>query len=331
MSRTTSSDRPRRAFDAGRVRVVPAEVVPTQTLDAGLDVGVRGLAHVLVLSDGAGRVLLRTAVLGTAVVHTCAPLADRGEPLDVPAEQPRERLGLGLAQLRELGGHVGHRAVVLAELVAGRRRLEGGGVPVRAQRVGEGLDALVGRCGVDADGVAVLDVARDHAGEVRHGGRTRDPGQLVQGLGGEPVVRLRERLAALDGERVDLGRTPAPALAGGAVRRPVARLDLAGGGQRVQVAPDGGGGEPEPLGQDGRGGRTVGQEAARDARTGAVPDLLAGLHDFHNAIVCIFVSPIQQGSPNLRRPRPPWPVWTFTGPQTEQFSPHRATRSRTGS
>ena len=49
------------------------------------------------------------------------------QALDVDAEQARERLGLGLAELGELGGDVLHRAVALAQLDAGERA--GAGVP----------------------------------------------------------------------------------------------------------------------------------------------------------------------------------------------------------
>src|ERR1700755_318505 len=52
---------------------------------------------------------------------------DRSEPLHRRAEQPAERLGFGLAQLRELGGHVRDRAVVLAELLAALPRTADGG------------------------------------------------------------------------------------------------------------------------------------------------------------------------------------------------------------
>ena len=49
-----------------------------------------------------------------------------GQALDVDAEQAGERLGLGLAELGELGGDVLHRAVALAELDAGERAGAGG-------------------------------------------------------------------------------------------------------------------------------------------------------------------------------------------------------------
>lgn len=44
-------------------------------------------------------------------------MRDRGQPLHVRAEQPRERLGLGVAQLRKLLGNMRHRAVVLTQLL----------------------------------------------------------------------------------------------------------------------------------------------------------------------------------------------------------------------
>ena len=46
-------------------------------------------------------------------------VGDGGQPLDVDTEQAGERRGLHLAQLREPLGHVRHRAVMLAELLAG--------------------------------------------------------------------------------------------------------------------------------------------------------------------------------------------------------------------
>ncbi len=45
-------------------------------------------------------------------------VGDGGEPLHVAAEHPADRLGLGLAQLGELVGDVGDRAVLLAQLLA---------------------------------------------------------------------------------------------------------------------------------------------------------------------------------------------------------------------
>jgi hypothetical protein len=47
-------------------------------------------------------------------------MRDRSQTLHGRAEQPAERLGFRLAQLRELGRHVRDRAVMLAELLAAR-------------------------------------------------------------------------------------------------------------------------------------------------------------------------------------------------------------------
>ena len=66
-----------------------------------------------------GRLLL--VVLGVwrdAGGADAVAVGDGGQPLDVGAEHPAEGLGLGLAQLRELVGDVGDRAVVLAQLLA---------------------------------------------------------------------------------------------------------------------------------------------------------------------------------------------------------------------
>ena len=49
-------------------------------------------------------------------------VGDGRQPLDMRADQAGDHLGLRLAQLRELGGDVGHRAVVLAQLAAGGDR-----------------------------------------------------------------------------------------------------------------------------------------------------------------------------------------------------------------
>ena len=68
------------------------------------------------------------AVTAVRVVQQCGrghvrgadPVAvrDRGQPLHRGAEEACERLRLRLAQLRELSGHVGYRAVMLAQLLA---------------------------------------------------------------------------------------------------------------------------------------------------------------------------------------------------------------------
>ena len=48
-------------------------------------------------------------------------MSNGGKSLDVAAEQAGEDLGFGFTQLREFLCHVGHRAMVLAYLVAAGR------------------------------------------------------------------------------------------------------------------------------------------------------------------------------------------------------------------
>jgi len=64
---------------------------------------------------------------------------DGGEALDVNAQHPGEGFGFGLAQLRKLLGDMCDRAVVLAELLAERRRERRGDIAVVAQCRGQRL------------------------------------------------------------------------------------------------------------------------------------------------------------------------------------------------
>ena len=64
------------------------------------------------------RVLRCWSVVGDAGGADAVAVGDGGQPLHVAAEHPADRLGLGLAQLGELVGHVRDRAVLLAELLA---------------------------------------------------------------------------------------------------------------------------------------------------------------------------------------------------------------------
>lgn len=65
-------------------------------------------------------------------------VGERGKALDVDSEQARERVGLGVTELRELGRNVLHRAMPLAQLHTGEwralsNRSRGGGESVRDQ------------------------------------------------------------------------------------------------------------------------------------------------------------------------------------------------------
>jgi len=74
-------------------------------------------------------------------------VGDGGQALHISSQHLFEGACFRLAQLRELGGHVGHRAVVLTQLDAGHLApgaagdLGGGSVSVTGQCAGEGRRA----------------------------------------------------------------------------------------------------------------------------------------------------------------------------------------------
>ena len=148
MLRTTSSFSPRSAVAAGVVGVGPAELVAADVLEAGVRlfdgvgdrVSRRGCHEGNLSAAGFGVSwgrLVRQVGGADAVA-----VGDGGETLDMGAEQAREHLGLGLAQVGELPGHVGDRAVVLADLLAGGGAVDRGGVAVGGERLGEDLGAV---------------------------------------------------------------------------------------------------------------------------------------------------------------------------------------------
>jgi hypothetical protein len=125
-------------------------------------------------------------------------VGDGGKSLHVRAEQAGEDLGLRLAELGELLGHVGDRAVVLAELLAGalgsRRasRTGGGSVSVARERLGERLGpGPLGRL-LDGRAVAGLELGDPLAGERGDGLAATLLLDEAQRAGGEVVVVLVE-------------------------------------------------------------------------------------------------------------------------------------------
>src|SRR5580704_4003747 len=133
MSRTTSSDRPRRAdAPATSESAQPNLYVPSPaSWSCVVVVMLRALrtlgcfvGYRYFNSPAGGRLPDAGDVRGADAIA----VRDRSEPLHRRAEQPAERFGFGLAQLRELGRHVRDRAMVLAELLAGfRPRASDGG------------------------------------------------------------------------------------------------------------------------------------------------------------------------------------------------------------
>lgn len=182
------------------------------------------------------------------------------ETLDVHPEQPRERVGLGLAEGRELSSDVLHGTVPLAQLdpgePTGADRSCRGGEAVLAQRLDERLGAsgrCVPRC-VEAGGIPLLESADAGAGEVADGGRTGVCLQVAQHLDGERVVVGLERAVPGIGHDVGARWAPAPAApAGGLVRHDSALLD-----EGVEVAADRGRRQVEVTAQLGGRDRAVG-------------------------------------------------------------------------
>ena len=147
---------------------------------------------------------------------TCADavaVGDGGQPLDVRPEQPGEDLGLGLAQLRELLGDVGDRAVVLAQLLAGpvgavaprrrSRRLTGPGPAPRPCPPGRRAASTIAP-------VALLQLADPAPGE--RGDRLVPAalGEEAQRAGGQVVVGLVEGVAAASVSTNTLAGRPRP-------------------------------------------------------------------------------------------------------------------------
>src|SRR5580704_2781701 len=141
MSRTTSSDSPRRAdAPAASESAQPNLYVPSPSSWS--------FAVVVILSEPSGLVGGLRYPFRACHVRRADPVAvrDGRQPLHRRAEQPAERFRLRLAQLGELGRDVRDRAVVLADLLAdqlgradGRRGAGRGGVAVGGQRPRECL------------------------------------------------------------------------------------------------------------------------------------------------------------------------------------------------
>jgi hypothetical protein len=211
---------------------------------------------------------------------------DGREALHVHVEQPPEGGGLGVAELRELRGHVAHRAVVLAQLDAEAVLGRGGRVPVVGQRVGERRRSIGDGDVAQPVGVAVLQLGAAGLGEALDGGGAGHVGEEAQGAGRQVVVGRGPVGVAGVGEGVQPGRAPAAAQA---VRTRLAGRDGAVGEQRVEVLADRGRRQAQPVGERRRGRRSEREQAGADALARPTdrcrhraPELA---HAFHNASV----------------------------------------------
>ena len=302
MSRTTSSDRPRRAVGAGGVGVGPAELVAAEALELGVVASMCGASCGAAFSaevGGAGRGSSGRRRVGTCVVQTCVAVGDGGQPLDVDAEQPartprsRPRTAAGTRAATCCTGQWCWQSCTPAQRCrrAGRAR---GGVAVGGQRRGERLGArprvVAGRVD-DAGGSAprarrpaARANARDRvlAGRGRRRKRSARGGEVV--VAGSNAARPASvsdeqpgRAAAAARAAVRAARAPRPAR-----RRPARR---GGGGRRPgsgRAARRGGGGDRTVLRARPRdpvaGARVAGASRTPRGRRRAAAD-------FHNTIV----------------------------------------------
>ena len=216
-------------------------------------------------------------------VRGADPIAvrDGGQPLHGGAEEPGERLRLRLAQLGELGGHVRHRAMMLAELLSPPGAGAGLGAGIRArgwgrrsprQRSRPRTAPRPGRRPGHAAPPPGPPARTAAPGRRPGGGRTRRPRPGRPPRPGSAarwwpvVVGVLERAPAHVGDREQLGPA-APSPAGRAAGR--AGFDHPVSEEVVQVPPDRGGGQVQPGAQAGRSDRAVLQDEPRDPGPGA--------------------------------------------------------------
>ena len=207
-------------------------------------------------------------------------MGDRGQSLDVRSEYPREGTGLGLAQLRELDGDVGHRAVVLAHLHADTRRSSRGSVALGGQRTREALGALGDRAPGHLRRDYLCQAVCAVRGERRDGVGSPGLVQIAQRRGREVVVGVRECGAPLVGQGVRTCRTATPPVRD---RAGFALDEDTLGDQRVEMASDRGGRDAERLGERGRRLRAAAQHLTRDRVAGAALAV-----EFHNTSMTYF-------------------------------------------
>jgi hypothetical protein len=174
-------------------------------------------------------------------------VGDRGQSLDVRAEDAFERARLGLAQLRELGGNVRDRAVMLAQLHTGRGALGTSSVAMGSECPGKCLGTLRARRGAgDISRQAFSQGLGPVLGERDHGVFATLGAQVPQCGRGEIIVGVREGRAALVSDGVGTSR-PTAAADDGPAR--LALDEQAVIDERVEVPANRRRGQPELLGQ----------------------------------------------------------------------------------
>ncbi|MCW2548503.1 MAG: hypothetical protein JWN96_2963 [Mycobacterium sp.] len=187
-------------------------------------------------------------------------VGDGGQPLHVGVEQHRQRRRLGFAKLRELRRNGLDGAVVLAELGAGGDGVNGGGVTLR--REGAGQIACIGGDGRIEPRTQPLGELRSAlASEFLDGSLAAVLGQEAEGAGSQVVISRRTGSMTRLGKGVLASRATPTALH---LRRArAASADDAGSDHRVEVTPNSGRSEAEPLAELRCGGGTELHEKAR--------------------------------------------------------------------
>lgn len=233
------------------------------------------------------------------------PARQRRESLDVHTEQARERVGLGVAEGRELRRHVLDGTVALANLDTGQLGGTtrdtatvtdgacGSSVTIGAQ----GLDEQVGPRGRvvtglgQHGGIPLLEDSDALTGEFGHGVRSHGLVQVAQHLDREDVIVGIERpMARLGDDEGARGPAPASRSRGGLVLRysplPHEHVKMAanGGRRQLQLPTQLGGGD-RPI--DGHGLQHPGAGARLKGRDGLSLSRLAGrlLREKHNTTV----------------------------------------------
>ncbi len=216
---------------------------------------------------------------------------ERGQPLHVDAEQPRERVCFSVTERRKFPGGVLHGAVPLTELYAGEpaagaRLTHGagrGGEPVAGQGAHQDVDpggGLGGRRG-ELRGIPLLELAHAGLGETAHRALAGLLREEAQRLGGQVVVVGLERLVARLAQHEGLGGTASAAMTG----RQLAVDDEPGLDEVLEVAADGRRGQAEVLGEGGGGDGSVLADGLQHPVSSARLEDLGGLSDIHNTHV----------------------------------------------
>ena len=227
-------------------------------------------------------------------------MGDGREPLHVAtAEHPADGRGLGLAQLGELVGHVGDRAVLLAQLLPHREVAHRGGVPLVGEDLRQRVDGGEVRACLDQVAEALLDLVGAPVGELADGFLATGLVEEADRLHSEVVVGLVEPVAPGSGQCEHLGRSATSADAA-AARLP--GLQGAVLEEVVQVTAYGGRGELETLGERRSCGGAVDHDRphhtlARGLVVLVLPRAGQVSGDFHNTSVPLMPRGIQ-----IRRP-----------------------------